>query len=146
MSSYVCNAAHISALAGYATSRDLARGCRFSAADDHRSEEELLARSFHRANEKSVMAQYRQATETEFRFDRKAADAGRKLSPVQIIKAVQAFEYQACEAEGWETSAVHDATQAILTQAIRELPGYEDAAWGVPDSLTDAPKLSSATL
>jgi len=53
------------------------------------------------------------------------------LAPVAVIKAVQSLEYQSCEHPGWETSDAKEILQAIQSEAIRRLPGYELAEWSI---------------
>ena len=55
-----------------------------------------------------------------------------RLDPVQVLKALKCYEYQACEHDGWKDSAAKWFTDALASEAIRHLPGYEDAEWGAP--------------
>ena len=52
---------------------------------------------------------------------------GLTLTPVQILMALSGFEYQACEHPGWENSEAHAFCEALQREAIRALPGYDDA-------------------
>lgn len=58
-------------------------------------------------------------------------DRARSLAPVTVIKLTQSFEYQACEARTWPESEGYRVTQAALANAIRRLPGYDDAPWAL---------------
>lgn len=52
-------------------------------------------------------------------------------TPVEIIKACDGYDYQACDAPGWENSPARHISQAIRAIAIKALPGYEQAAWEI---------------
>ena len=52
-------------------------------------------------------------------------------TPVVILKLCANYEYQACEHPEWEASKAHDIIKRIEAKAIRELPGYDDAPWGL---------------
>jgi len=60
---------------------------------------------------------------------RPAAHADWKM--VQILKACHCYEYQSCEHPEWETSEAHAILAAIESAAVRALPGYDDAPWGI---------------
>lgn len=53
------------------------------------------------------------------------------LTPVQAIKAAQAYEYQASESNTWEGSDAKAIIESIINAAILQLPGYEDAKWTI---------------
>ena len=65
------------------------------------------------------------------------------VEPVQVLKACNCFEYQACEHREWPDSFAYAFIQALIDRYIGKLPGYDDAKWGAPDpnpgvmSLTD---------
>ena len=52
-------------------------------------------------------------------------------NPVQVLKAVHCFDYQSCEHPEWEASEAYSIVKAIEHDAMRALPGYDDAAWGI---------------
>ena len=54
------------------------------------------------------------------------------IDPVQVLKAVSCYEYQACEHDGWETSEAHSFCNVLRHHAIAALVGYDDAEWGPP--------------
>lgn len=56
-----------------------------------------------------------------------------KPSPVEIIKAVQCFDYQACEVADYEDTPAAKITRRVKSDAIASLPGYEEAPWGAPE-------------
>lgn len=55
----------------------------------------------------------------------------RRVDPVAVLKALSAYEYQACEHPGWPTSEAKAFCRALRAEAIRCLPGYEEATWDV---------------
>lgn len=61
-------------------------------------------------------------------------------NPVSVLKALDGFEYQACEHPEWEQSEAFNFCQSLRSSAIRKLPGYdEDDHWGVSsDNLMSA--------
>lgn len=52
--------------------------------------------------------------------------------PVQVIKAVDCYQYQACEAGTWLDSMAKEITDKLARIATHNLPGYDDAEWGSP--------------
>jgi len=54
------------------------------------------------------------------------------LDAVQILKACDCYEYQACETPSWDTSLAHAFIESLRRQAITKLAGYNDAEWGPP--------------
>lgn len=55
----------------------------------------------------------------------------RELMPVETIKAVDSFEYQACEHPGWAASDAKRFCDELRRYAIERLPGYDEAAWHI---------------
>ena len=53
----------------------------------------------------------------------------RRYSPTEILKALQSFAYQACDAPSWETSEAKALVERLLGATIARLPGYETAKW-----------------
>ena len=51
--------------------------------------------------------------------------------PVQVLKAVNCYAYQACEHDGWEASEARKFCERLKACAIANLPGYREAAWEV---------------
>lgn len=54
------------------------------------------------------------------------------IGPVGAIKAAQFYEHQACEPKVWEVSIARRFVDELISVAIRALPGYADAPWGIP--------------
>lgn len=52
------------------------------------------------------------------------------LAPaVDVLKAIDSFEYQSCEPPSWEHSEAKVICDALRRSAIRQLPGYDEAPW-----------------
>lgn len=52
---------------------------------------------------------------------------------VTVIKACDCFDYQACETDDYAESISHRIIEAIRAKAVRCLPGYDNAPWGIND-------------
>lgn len=53
------------------------------------------------------------------------------VDPVQVLKAIDCFEYQSCEPPGWEASEARAFCEALRQRTIGKLPGYEEAKWAI---------------
>jgi len=60
-----------------------------------------------------------------------AAARKETLPALHMIKLCHHYAYQACEHPGWQDSAARKLVDAIEAHAVRRLPGYDDAPWGV---------------
>lgn len=54
-----------------------------------------------------------------------------RLNAVQVLKALNCYEYQSCEHPGWNDSAAKRFCEVLTSYAIGELPGYDEAKWEV---------------
>ena len=76
------------------------------------------------ANAASVNRRYNEASAYEYRFVAiEANDA------VQVLKACQSYDYQACEVADYRSTIAARIVDEIRREAIRNLPGYEEAKW-----------------
>ena len=50
-------------------------------------------------------------------------------SVVQVLKLLDCYEYQSCEHPEWDDSEARAFCQALRSQQIGRLPGYEEARW-----------------
>ena len=55
----------------------------------------------------------------------------RPYTPVEILSLLAGYEYQACETNDWKDSQASAIIEALRSNAIRRLPGYENAPWTV---------------
>jgi len=133
MSCFICSFTHICMLAAYATGNRLYEPTRYTPEDTSRSDLELTARALYAANVHAYRTRYPHDPVVEcFKLAGGSISLARKLTPIQVVKAAQCFEYQACEADYWEGSVLAGAVQAILCHAITQVPGYTEAAWDIP--------------
>ena len=51
--------------------------------------------------------------------------------PVEILKALDCYEYQSCEHPGWPESSAFAFCASLRSRMINRLPGYEAAPWGI---------------
>lgn len=51
--------------------------------------------------------------------------------PIRILKACSCYDYQACEIPGYHRTEACEIIDAIRQEAIRALPGYDDAGWEI---------------
>ena len=67
-------------------------------------------------------------------FARCGADDDAPLPPVLALKALDCLEYQCAEFDGWDDCEAYRFCQALRRHLISQLPGYDDAPWGIaPD-------------
>lgn len=134
MSAFMCSDRHLTVLAIYAVRHDLDLV--------GRSDESLLGREMRvfralkRENLASLDARYPGDTHDDepselWALDEKARPLAHHLSKVAIIKACHCYAYQACEHTGWKDSAAKRYTSAIESHAVHNMPGYDDAPWGL---------------
>ncbi|WP_143695209.1 hypothetical protein [Williamsia sp. 1135] len=75
------------------------------------------------ANAASVITRYREDETYIYDYQR----PGRVFEPIEILKAIDGYDYQSCEAPDWATSeAFHYWYHLRITQ-IRRIAGYSDA-------------------
>lgn len=55
----------------------------------------------------------------------------RRFSPVEILKAIDCFDYQSCETGDWRETEAYAFCQSLRDDMIGRLPGYSDAAWSI---------------
>jgi hypothetical protein len=85
-------------------------------------------------NYRSVHHRYQDRTEGHFG---KAGSYKFKPQPVVLpdaitmLKLCNNYGYQACENDDYDQSIAFKIIDAIKEQAIRKLPGYDDAPWGI---------------
>lgn len=54
-----------------------------------------------------------------------------RLTAVEALKAIICYEYQSCEHDEWNESAVKEFCDRLKHKLIGVLPGYEAAPWGI---------------
>lgn len=93
-------------------------------------QEAVVGQMLLEANVRSVNDRY---DEEELLVYDHGTPARTNYTPAEIIKAAHCFAYQACDATDWETSEAKAFVNALISRMSSELPGYEEAAWGIPD-------------
>jgi len=95
-------------------------------------------------NERSVCHRYPDCTPTDapgkigeeaisyrFRYFEPFLQMAHAKKMVWIIKNCDCFDYQACETDDYPTTIAHRIIEAIRAEAIRCLPDYDAAPWGI---------------
>ena len=132
MSCYLVAPAHIRFLASWAEDKKV-----FSPNEDTPPTRKHIAESLAQANLDSVRARYPHHTDSTIEEDQayKRECQGRvethEAKPVEILKAVQALDYQSCEVKGWGETQAHQHLNWIQSRAISMLPGYDSAPWSI---------------
>lgn len=91
---------------------------------------DLLLTVLHRQNVRSVDSRYNEKNDVD---DLKFKPIAWSFSAVQIIKACNCYDYQACETEDYHDTLAFAVSDAIRAAAGRKLPGYEDAGWVIEE-------------
>jgi hypothetical protein len=52
-------------------------------------------------------------------------------TPVEVLKALNCYRYQAGETSDWTATEAHHFCAALETAVINQLPGYDEAAWAI---------------
>ena len=147
MSAYVCSNAHIKALAIFAVRKShgsmLVDPCYVDGAKDLDGKyEEVIATRYAAIllaeNVRSVRARYADdiGDYEEIEISKSEVLMPKAFTPVTILKLCNCLAYQSCETEDWETTNAYKLLQQIKDAAIRLLPGYEQAPWGLHDTET----------
>ena len=133
MSAFIVSDTHINSLVRYA-SRFNVRAfhgnpmAMFKVKDNEQATAELLLAE----NVKSVNYRYRDNEVMTITYD----PAAPILTIIQAIKAAQCLHYQSCEHSDYEDSIAFKLIEAIITDAIPRLEGYESAQWAIADKVT----------
>lgn len=144
MSAYVCSDAQFKALAIFAvrkTHGSLNVDPRYvdGAQDVAGQCEEVIATRYAALllaeNIRSVRHRYADelGDYNEIRINTSDILGARSITSVVILKLCDNLSYQSCESDDWETTKAHALLSQIKDAAIRLLPGYEEAPWGIDD-------------
>jgi hypothetical protein len=144
MSAYVCSTAHIKALALFAARKShgslfvdprYVDGAKDVAGKDLNVIATRYAAMLLAENVRSVRERYADDVGDYDEIIISASEVLRQpaLSPVVILKLCNCLIYQSCETDDWETTNAYKLLQQIKDAAIRVLPGYDDAPWGLYD-------------
>lgn len=130
MSVLIASDDHINAMLTFMHSREL-HGChRWENVQDELTE---TGRTLIAANYASYNLRYPQ--ESDARADAEIVASyrwrrTRMLSPVEMLKAIQFYEYQACEPANWRETEAHNLVRRMMDRAICVLDGWQALPWG----------------
>ena len=133
MSAFIVSDSHINALVRYASRHNVRVFysnplTMFRVQDNEQETASLLLDE----NVKSVNSRYADEQTMSIIYNRAAPI----LTAIEAIKAAQCLRYQSCEHFDYEDSIAFKLVEAIITDAIPRLDGYEQAAWAITDKVT----------
>lgn len=133
MSAFIVSDTHINALVRYASRNNVRTFygnpmAMFKVKDNEQESARLLLDE----NVKSVNSRYRDNETMSITYD----PAAPILTAIEAIKAAQSLRYQSCEHSDYEDSIAFKLIEAIITDAIPRLEGYESAQWAIADKVT----------
>ena len=128
MSAFMCSNAHINALVSFALQE---RGFfRHKQLDGNSAQ--IAGQVLVNANAESIKAKYNEEEGYPFVFRRESP----ARHPLNILKACDCYDYQACEDGEYEGSEAQKFIDHIRAMAIRRLPGYDiSEGWQFEDHL-----------
>lgn len=130
MSAFICNPEHIGLLAAYIANETL--------------DAKRFARDLVKANIESVAHRYPDDKDGDrpgpALFDNEISEASQlwaehyfqfkpTVTPVEILSLAACLNYQCCEINTWTSSQGYVWLNRARDKAIRDLPGYDKAAW-----------------
>lgn len=133
MSAFIVSDTHINSLVRYAARHNVrvfhSNPMRMFKVQENEQETAKLLLD---ENVKSVNSRYRDNETMSIIYDRAAPI----LTAIEAIKAAQCLRYQSCEHSDYEDSIAFKLIEAIITDAIPRLEGYESAQWAISDKVT----------
>lgn len=132
MSAFQCCNTHINALVAAAFGEGIKKQWFAVYNDGKRYEmtERELGELLTEENAKSIAYRYPNEPKADVQFV-PAQPYVFSLTPVEVLKACDCYEYQACEHPGWERSVAAACVQRIRKDYIKKLAGYDEAAWEI---------------
>ena len=128
MSAFTVTNTHINALVRYASRKKLSVPYGHTSVRLNVSEhEQEVAQLLLDENIKSVNYRYSEKESGFIEYDRGAPI----LTAIQAIKAAQCLRYQSCEHPTYEGSIAELLVEAIISDAIPRLDGYNEAQWAI---------------
>jgi len=85
------------------------------------------AQILHAENARSVNHRYNEHEKHPFTWKPNT----RQLSKMEIFSSLDCLEYQFCETDDYHQTEAYKLVTMIRKAAIRSLPGYDDAGWGL---------------
>jgi hypothetical protein len=130
MSAQLCSIRTINALANFAKLQRVQIQLNAGNYLDAAHQPQFVADMLLSANVASLRTKYPEAWKAERAITYEPADLC-DLAPVLVLKTAQYFNYQACETADYYDTDAAALVRAILEKAIRALPGYDAAPWGL---------------
>ena len=113
----------------YQNYMDLMQAARRELRSDNAGE---VGRMLWAENHRSVSYRYHE-TQTTPEYEYVHPYHARRIDPVQVLKAIDCYEYQSCECPDWRSSEAWDFCDSLRSAAIAALPGYDAAEWKITD-------------
>lgn len=140
MSAWIVSAHHIDALAGAATRPNAFGHLRYRYNGHAREcrDPDAIGRILLAECVKSVQHRYPDDSDVELPGSAARPDTywyrtPDSHAPVVLLKAIDCYEYQSCEHPDWEKSEAHAICDALRDRLIGQLPGYDEAPWGIEE-------------
>lgn len=128
MSAYIVTDNHIHALINFAIAKRASFYFHPSREDVTTSNAQEIGQTLLDENYRSVNYRYRE-TEAAPRYQ---TNGYRSVpDPVSALKLINCLDYQCCETDDWATTKARAILDGIQAAAIRALPGYDAAPWGL---------------
>jgi hypothetical protein len=156
MSAYICNPEHLGILAAYAVLNDCAvhewQHTRKNTLEAKIDTAQRVAKGLARENIRSVATRYPNDVDgsrpgpglKDAEIEEAAAIYAahfvvhpQRLKPIQILKLSRSLDYQSCETDDWKDTLAWRQLDWINGNAIRDLPGYENADWSFDQPLPE---------
>lgn len=129
MSAFLVSARHIAALVDASINiRAKYHGLTDSAEDTKR---DRMLKTLATENARSVNSRYPDAQAAVSEFPAFDLHALTRFGIVALLKAIDCYEYQSNEHAGWYDSEAKRFCVELQHSLIQELPGYDDAPWGI---------------
>lgn len=143
MSAYLCNSEHIAALAVFAVKQGSVLSEYRKDADPVKTARNV-AQEMMRQNIASITHRYPNHNLPDSADVAIVAEVGdlaeryyfapNVLSPLEIVKMAQCYEYQSCETGNWKNTLQKRQSDWIIGEAIRKIAGYDAAPWNYDGS------------
>lgn len=129
MSAFVVSKKHLATIVNFAVQHA-------TWLDDHRANEadfSHIYKTLAEENVRSVCARYKGDKPSEYADFLRPTLKGKTppVSPVTILKLCDCLDYQSCETDDWESTAACKLLRRIRAEAVRLIPGYEEAPWAI---------------
>lgn len=130
MSAFVVTTAHIDALVRYAVDKHVSYTSAVGRTTIDKDNASEIGQKLLDENVRSVNYRYHEK-DTPESYTFKHVKHVVPLPAVNILKAIDCLDYQSCETPDWRESEAFAILRVIKDVAIRNLPGYDAAPWGI---------------